>query len=293
MAGWPVFAVFVIYDILERMKNFFHNIQSSIYNPQFYAGLKGKPFSFSLKYFLSLMFFLSLIFGLFFSLFVLPEMKKNVTEFFAVVQTQFPQELTITLKDGAISTNAEVPYLFPITEDLRSLNQNKDLKNFLVIDTKNEFSLEKFESYQTTFLVTKNHLVAKSENGEVRITPLKGFPDYEITKASISSLSSRLLPFVRYMTPIFILMVVTGIFVGTSLGYLAYLLIASILIFIVAKIMKLDFSYGTSYQVGLHAITASLILDLLSYALGFSPPFFSFTLLMLIAIIFNFKTQRA
>jgi hypothetical protein len=76
---------------------------------------------------------------------------------------------------------------------------------------------------------------------------------------------------------------------------LIYLLLAAPLVVLVGKILKQDWSYGTSYRLALHATTLPLIVSSVFSMVGLSHtgiPFLPFVLLLLV-VYTNFKSHEA
>src|SRR3989344_585910 len=118
------------------MMNFLNNIKDSLYNPDFYSGLKERRLSFSFKYFFSLAATLSIIlafmFGLEFAPIFSAENLRKLAGF-------YPEELVLQVAKGVISTNVVEPYIIKDTFEI-SNDSEKKYANAVVIDTKNDFS---------------------------------------------------------------------------------------------------------------------------------------------------------
>lgn len=248
---------------------FLKNIQRSIYNPEFYQGLLMKPFSYSLKYFVLFSLLIALIATIYLSFSVLPKINDFLENVSPTVLNYFPDDLEIVIEDGLASTNVPEPYLlempFGVPEDveMRPDIQGYGIENLLVIDTRSdEATLEEFKSYNTIMLLNRKTLMYYDEN-QVAIQSLAEMPDFKLDKGVIASLLAKVAPYFRFVGPLFIVFVFCGYFAFVFLGRMFYLIFAALLIWIIAKIRKVNIGYPKAYQLGLHLITASLLYQLI------------------------------
>lgn len=103
----------------------------------------------------------------------------------------YPEELTINIDKGRVSTNVTEPYYITISQsDLEKLipsvnNQDKTLSKIrlLAIDTKGK--AEEFERYQSMYLLTGSSLVSYNDDGEITIRSLRQVGNMEIDQEFI------------------------------------------------------------------------------------------------------------
>jgi len=274
-------------DFLDKIKN-------SIYGPEFYRELQSKPLSFSFKYFYTLASILAVIGTAQFSFQVIP----NLTAFLAGIGPEivnsYPSELVLTTKDGQASSNVVEPYFIKTPASMRNENYKNipATENFVVIDTKNQFTEESFTRYDTFAVVTKTSLALRKDSGGIEIYSLREMPDLTIDRASVESFVGKLQPFIKFAWPFFIL----ASFIGFMLSFsaeLIYLLFAALLIWIIMKIKGLAVGYKKSYQAGLHIITLPLLFGVVSALLNVHVPIpFFATILVIVAAIINFEPRK-
>ena len=265
---------------------FFKNIKNSIYNPEYYSNLLNKPFSYSLKYFLLLSFVVSLLLTIVFSFSTLPKIKSFLDIAGKKAIQYYPDELQITINNGKASTNVNEPYFIKTPEDLKI----KNIDNLVVIDTKNNFSLTEFENYKTLLLLTNNSLIYREKNNtKITIQSLKQIPNYTLNKPALLSFFNKVSPYLKLVYPFFIILMLLFFFSALTLR-LFYLLVAALLIWIVAKIKKINIGYSKSYQLGMHLMTLAIIItQLVSLTLPRVHIPFLFTAITLLAAIINLK----
>src|SRR4030042_4087478 len=158
---------------------FFKNIKASIYNPDYYRSVINKPFSYSLKYFFLFVLIVALVSMLLLSFTVVPKIKFLVNLFSEKILQYYPDELEITIKGGKASTNVKEPYFIKAPAEWSAVSGKKDpnVENILAIDTKNPFSVERFEDYKAYCYLAKESLACYDEHKQIKITLLSDFPE--------------------------------------------------------------------------------------------------------------------
>jgi len=266
---------------------FFKNIKNSIYSPSYYNSVITKSFSSSLKYFLLFILFLSLLTTIILSFTTIPKIKSSIDTMGKEILRYYPDELEIVIKKGKVSTNVQEPYFIkaPIS----------GLENILVINTMVSFSLENFKDYKTACLLTKENLVCYDENQTIKIIPLTNVSDLKLNKSIVSSFLIKIQPFFRLFYPLLILVFFMVIFI-ISLWRMIYLFFGALLIWLVAKVRKVDIGYKKSYQIGLYLMTAPFLIDfLIKYVLEplgvpLNIPYL-FTIALVVMTVLNLKTK--
>lgn len=273
----------------------FKEIKSNIYDPEYYKEIPNKPFGKSLKY----LFKLSLLAGLA-SLIIIGFMSKDMPKMIRseVVNmvNQYPEDLVVTFEDGFASTNKEEPFMIPIQESNKELVQSKDgtdYTNLLVIDTKNDFSLQKLKEYDTFALLTKENIIfSEGSGGEIRIFPVSDMDDLEITKAWLLENTSKVLKampiIIAVLAPIVYIMFVVSHFSFTLLVNLFF----ALFIWVMSKVKNAGLTYKKSYQFGIHASTIYVILSVLGMFIYPLNDFVIRTLAVILIIWINFFIKK-
>jgi len=268
----------------------FKNTKNSIYNPEYYNSLLSEPFSFSLKYFLLFTLIFSAIFSLIYSVRIIPPLRNFLNEKSMEILQRYPEGLEITIKKGKVLTNAEEPYFVKFPK--REMPGSTGPKNFLVIDTRSDFSLEKFYSYSTAILLTRDSVVSQ-EKGKVTINQLENFPDFTVNKTVVSSFINKITPYFNLVIPIVMFGMLFGIYTAVSFR-LVYLVVAALLIWVIGKIKKVNLNYSKSYQIGLHLMTLPIVV---TFSLNLVSPQtsipFLFTILTVVVAFINLDNVPA
>lgn len=284
---------------------FLNNVKSSIYNPAYYAEILNKPFSYSLRYFLSLAALLSLIATIVFSFNNLPEMNKVISGIDANVLKYYPDNLEVTVKNGIVSTNVPEPYFIKTPAEFgsefkgsnnQSTRTSPDLskiENLVVIDTVSPLTIDLFKSYKTFALISRDS-VAYYDNNAVKIQSLDQEVNGVVTKAKVSEVLAMVMPFIKILPLALVPVVLIFSFIGFIFGNMIYLIFGAFVIWVFAQITKKSWSYGKSYQIGLHAITLGVILEATVFYFYPSWEFpLLFTILALAIVWINLKNSSA
>lgn len=236
------------------MMNFLKTIQDSIYSPKFYKTIAQKSFKQSIGYFLLLALLLTIVrlVTLINPLFV--EAPKAIQGFANQIINCFPKDLEIKVTNGQAAINTKEPYFISSCD-----GKNQKL---VVIDTKTPYSVEKFAEYKANAWLTKDALVYKNSSVEMRTYKLTNVKNFKLNKEVLNSYLNMATPYLKFVGPV--LSILT--FIGLYLSYdfrLIHLLIIATLILVLGKIFKQETSFGTSYKLGLYAITLGLIVDII------------------------------
>lgn len=270
----------------------FKEIKSNIYDREYYKAIPSETFGKSLKYIIKLSFIAGLVSLIIFAIVSrdLPSIiKKEVTN----LVNQYPEELVVTVTNGEASTNQEEPYMIPMASGTKEFidtpSPDDDYTNVLVIDTKNEFSLGKLKEYATFAMLTKEEIVVRNmDTGEIRIFPLGDIESLEINKSWLLENTSKVLK----AMPIILIVIVPFIYLAFSLFFFVGTMIANLffalLIWLISRIKKLGLTYKTSYQLGLHASTVYVGLNILAMFIPIVNDFVIKTLAVILVIWINF-----
>jgi hypothetical protein len=233
-------------------------IIQSIYNPVFYSDLISYSYGSAIKYYLLLTL---LLLALQVILNGIP-LIQNTNEFLYKVSQQvvqqYPDKLKIQIKKGVVSTNVKEPYFIPLPPVLQDNNNSKNI----VIDTQTPFSQSKFEKYKAFALLTRDSLFLKQNSGQTRAADLSKINNFTLDKNSLRELITNTKPWFKFVAPILILFSATMLYI-IYLVKLIYMFILAFMIWLLLKLFSVKLTYGQSYKVGLHAITLSLILDVI------------------------------
>lgn len=238
--------------------SFLKTVKNSIYSPEFYTSIPQKRLLSAIGYFLLLSLFLTIIQSaipiLKFSTTGQTEIKKFVNK----VTDIYPSELEIKIQKGKVSTNMQEPYFIPFQFDT---DKAKNISNLIVIDTKTPYSSDQFNQYETIAWLTEDSVFIRN-NDKIEANDLSKISNVTINRTSITSLINKFSPWLKFITPV----AVTGIFIGTYIAYssrLIYLFFLALIIWVLAKFLKKPLTYGSSYKMGLYAMTLGLFASLI------------------------------
>ncbi len=270
--------------------SFLKKVKSSVYDPLYYSEILNMNFGGSLKYFFKLSLLLALVGAVYLSFVSIPKVNSFISTFGDRVVDAYPAELEVRLKNGLVSTNVVEPYIIPLPkDDFNSEYSKSNYENLIVIDTKSDLSLDKFNAYNTVVLLTKNAVLTR-DKGKITITELKGTSDLTINRDKLVYWVGKVTPFVKKLPYIIPVIVFTGLFLYFAFS-LFYLLFVALLVFIIGKIRKLGLSYKKSYQISLHAITLPLILSMVSWFVNIKMFFLLPTIILLVVVWANLKAK--
>ncbi len=270
--------------------SFLNKIKSSVYNPAFYSdvveGREKGPF----KYFFKLSLVLALVFSLTSSFMVVPNIKEFLVDAKNKIEQNYPKDLEVKIQGGIASTNATEPYFVPAPANLKAMDKEvEDFDNVLVIDTKNDFNLEKFRSYKTIVLLTKDSFVVEGSDGRVNTTPLKDIPDFTVNYENLTRWFLKTDSISRVLSGAVPLLILVGVFIAYMFK-LVYLLVAALLVMLLSKLKKVNLSYKKSYSVSMYAVTLPTLLSVLFFFLGMPMPMLVPTLILLVVVWVNLKS---
>ena len=278
----------------------FRNIRSSIYGPAYYASLAEKPFSYSMKYFLSLAVLLTVILSAVLLFSIVP----NVHSFLATTSTKvldyYPNELQITISHGKVSTNVAEPYFlkFPaefMTKGAASSVSSSLPENLLVIDTKDQFTIDEFRNDRTLLLLTGDSFayVRDQNKQDIDIQTLGQNFSMVFNKGVVASFVQKIGSYFWIIYAATIILVPVGIFIGMAVRFV-YLFLFALLAWAFLRMKKINGGYKKAYQLGLHLMTAPLIIGV--FCSIFIPaeniPFL-FTAIALVMMVINLKSVAA
>jgi len=276
--------------------NIFIQIKNSIYNKDYYKNIIfNESLRVSIKYLAKLCLLIALA-GLIIFSFSIPDIGREIKNFVSAVAQDYPEDLIISLNKGEVSINKEEPFFMAMPDNvLKDEEKTSDLykENLIVIDTTDDYSLEKFNEYSTFFLLAKKELITIRGNGGIEALPLSKYKDIEINKSYVvekeALFLNKYLPIIKILIfPFIYLALFIGLLVGSLISSLWY----ALLILIISKIKKIDLSYRKSYQYALHAITLILILGLFSKFVPVLNNILLKSFIIMVIIFLNFHHQE-
>ncbi len=249
--------------------NLIKEIEHSIFSPAYYAQILERPLSFSVRYYLSFALLLALLMTTFLSFALVPQLYLLLDRYGNEIVTAFPKDAVLTIKDGILSTNKKGAITLPLPK----LEQKSarafvgapfPVKNLAVIDPRADFGPADLAKLQALILVDKDQLFYQEEGNKVSIQSLKHTPDATITYSSLTRLFAEIRPMIKVLMPLMVV-VIFFLFIFVLALNFVYLLFGALLIMLVSRWRGLKLGYRKAYQVGLHAITASVLVEYITF----------------------------
>ncbi len=282
----------------QQDKKILEITKASIYSPDFYRGLLDTPLSWSMKYFFSLALILAVVSSAAFGIHAVPAINSFIVNLAPNILKYYPAGLEVSIKNGVASSTVAEPYFIKIPTELASgvamSTSSTPPENLMVIDTKETFkNIDQFNGFKTWILLSKDALVSTGKNGGIQIQPLKDVPDMAINKKQVELWLQNIAPLAKFAIPIILLAAFAFFFLALSIK-LVYLFFLALLVLLIAKIKHVELGgYKKAYQIGLHAMTAAILVEaLLQIFLGVKAPFL-FTIISLLAVWFNLDFETS
>jgi hypothetical protein len=248
---------------MKKLKAAAYVLGKSLTSPQYYKDLLAVDFKFSLKYFV--------ILAVIASLATLPrtveplinDFTNQANSFFQEILDYYPENLVVTISDEKLSINEPEPYFIPLPEALEDTNEvdSETVENLLVIDSKG--TIDDLKTHSTLILVNEKNILVKESN-KIEVFPLEGIPNTEITKPMVGELIDRVKPIVEVLPYIFIVLA----FVASLFYYFGiraiYLVFVATIFLVIGSIKKLNIPFKKYYQIGIHAMTMPLLIEILA-----------------------------
>jgi hypothetical protein len=225
------------------------------------------------------------------SIALVPLISKTLNDFPKMFLAYYPDELEVRITNGHASSTVLEPYFLPIPELVKeSIGESSTTSNFGVIDTHTSASLEHFQSYNSLFWVSENALVVRDQQGGIRISPFDPRLNYTVNERVLFDLITIAQPFFKFIAPVIVLIIFFGMLFVFAIN-LIYILFAALLVFVMGRVQKHKWTYGTAFRICLHAATLPLLLSVALSLVNLdidNIPFLS-TILLLVVVYFNFR----
>jgi hypothetical protein len=276
--------------------DFQKTVRASVYGPEYYASLAGKPLSYSIKYFFALIAWVAVVAAVIMLFSIVPAVHSFLANASQKVIGYYPDGLQVAITNGKVSANVPQPYFLKLPAEFQtSASQAYDAssspENLLVVDAKDPFTMGEFQNDRTLFLLTGDSIVyAKDRQSQsLVVQSLGSISSLDITKGSVASFIQKAEPYFRLIEWAVAILVPVVIFLAFALRLL-YLFIIALLIWILARMSKMNIGYGQAYRWGLHLVTLPLLVTTALWLVvpGASIPFL-FTVLTLIMAAVNLK----
>ena len=267
----------------NKLKTFWAITKDSFYNPDFYSSIPQVKIATGLKFVLLLTFFSTIILATKLLIVGIPEFQKFKNGDF--VERMYPSELVVTIENGVVSTNVEVPYTIPFQSA-----QEDEPQNLLVIDTNPEISLNTINSYDSFLVITSDSLVTKESENDTRIIPLNQIDNLVINKDLARDVVGTLMKFLPLIILLVVIVIMPIITLFIFFASIFPLLLLSLIPLIVARVKGWKIGYKDAFKISLYLLGPVIIVDTLAMLLGITAVSFWITLvIMTIVSVLNLR----
>jgi len=288
---------------MNSLKTFFYSFKKSLFELKYYKDIEKVSFWFSFKYLWFLIFILTIIKVLSFGGQYLKSRNRiqpKVNKLMIVTENLYPDELKLQIKNGQLSTNVREPYLFDFKQKIKPTE-----KHILVIDTQG--TIENYPNYNSYILATKNAVVYPSKSSSNRVEETSVFyfrnlkKDFTLNKNIYNNFLNVIRPYSNkalYFLDYFVIIFLFFFFIFGSLfwtaGIIFGLLFLTFFVWIINLIFKKQYSYGSLFKMGMHAITWPILTsELMGYIKPPYPKFYSLIFLIwMLIILFQKSTSK-
>jgi len=288
---------------MNQLKTFFYSLKKSLFERRYYKDVAKASFWFSFKYLWFLIFILTIIKVLSFGGQYLKSRNRiqpKVNKLMIVTENLYPDELKLQIKNGQLSTNVREPYLFDFKQKIKPTE-----KHILVIDTQG--TIENYPNYNSYILATKNAVVYPSKSSSNRVGETSVFyfrnlkKDFTLNKNIYNNFLNVIRPYSNkalYFLDYFVIIFLFFFFIFGSLfwtaGIIFGLLFLTFFVWIINLIFKKQYSYGSLFKMGMHAITWPILTsELMGYIKPPYPKFYSLIFLIwMLIILFQKSTSK-
>lgn len=268
---------------------FLRNIKKSIYDVAFYAVAKTESFGPALKQYtlfvLGMAFLVSI--PIYISFNTWSSQMKEAGDIRTKVLAVYPDELVLNFQNGQMTSNVEEPYSIPMPKDF----EVKEPKNLIVINTRGTITADDFSRYDTAAILGGDAFWSyDAQKDKIEIQKFSQYSkgSFVVNKQKVTEWTDLVLKVGEIVVTVLLFFLPLLLFVLFWFGYLIYLLFGAIIIWIVAKLRRVDLTYGQAYKLGLYLLTLPIIYSALTMGplSGFKIPF-GFTIILIIVTYIN------
>lgn len=250
---------------MKKVKTFLHIFANSLLpNRAYYQKILKAPFSFSLKYFLALILALNFIFVIFLSVKLNPWKVNQVFNDLINSLEQFPENLSITIKNGYLMTNHYKPYFL-------WFDHQTSKRLLLVVDE--TASPKKIQEYNSDILVTSREVIVRNPQNtfEQKMIKLASLNIDSINKATARNAQLSIATIRRFFLftyPLLLFLAFIVLVITSFLTTLLYLIVACSVVYLVYLFFlrkKGRPKFSQVLHTSFHSITTPIVLN---YLLG-------------------------
>ena len=248
----------------RKVKTFFHVFKQSLLpQPRYYRKLLKTDFSFSFKYFAAFIFILNfLFFSLFLSTGLRPKFSLPLKSVSSALKA-YPANLSIEIKNGALTTSYNRPYFFWL--------QDGDRKTLLAVVSQTS-TPDDAKNFEAPVVFTNRSLVFinSQENSNPTVIPYDSKLNLSVNKQFMNNLLAgfeRAIPFLTALIIFFVFVLAPLFSIVTTFIYLA---IIALLCYFVFSLYFKKHKYAKTLQISLHAVTLPYLVKYAMLGIGYN-----------------------
>jgi hypothetical protein len=260
--------------LISKIRAFFYVFSRSIVSPTYYKDiLETKP-RFTSKYFITLAVTVSVATAILMTIQITPMISKAIDNVATSAKDTYPQDFEVTVKDQEWTINKAEPYMIPMPENLyNEISKDTQVKiprNLITFDKKG--TIDDVFKYDTLALINDKYILTIDDKNAVQSSPLQRIPNGKLDKATFENFVNHATNIKRFVP--FLLGAGTLVFslIFNAFIRLIGLLSVAILVWLTAKILKLELTYQQAVRITLHAATLPFTVNLMMMAFNISIP---------------------
>jgi hypothetical protein len=269
-------------------------IQKSFYNPEFYhenrAARVGKP--------LAALTTITAMWALALSVMAFVAIQAFVqSDIIDRVADLYPDDLVVTIEDGEASANVEQPYYIPMPPPLASSSTPQYLA---IIDTRPEVTIDELFDETSVIYLTKRTLVfinkyevSAGNTSRPRVSHqyvnVADIPNQTIDRSKAERIADMARPIVNGIAWAAPFVIFIALLAASVVGYLFIAVFGALIVWLLARMKGLRFSYRTSYVTALFALIPVAIWDLFTDIAGVGNYFLITLAIYILVILVNVR----
>ncbi|KPJ85922.1 hypothetical protein AMJ57_01240 [Parcubacteria bacterium SG8_24] len=239
----------------SRIIRFLRTVVRSGYDMEWYRTVRTRHWGGALGYLLGLLATISLVV----MALVGPGLFRGAGELRTYISENLPERTHFTVDGGHFSTSLPMPYRL------------SDEEFFLEVDTSvtgMDFP-ERMKGVSGVLIGQDAVFLAQSEV-ERRAYSVKDLPDLRLTKEDMIRWLDK---YSGSLAAAFTILIGLTYFLASLTGLLIYILVASLLSLVLARIWRVRLRYGQWFAIGLHAVTLPVLVDAVLSLIGAQIPY--------------------
>lgn len=262
---------------MNKIKTFIHIFVKSLTSVDYYKDVLSSGLKFSLNYFITLSAISIVITATAGALRIAPTTANFVNDLTTQATQAFPQDLVIKVENGTWEINRPQPFIVAMPKDLVNLAKETStaevpapkIPQNLAIFNKTG-TVEDIKKLDALMLVNEKNIITQDQDGNIQTQPLENLKTINLDKPAFDKAMAKAKELGGLIPVIIGLIIAVGSVIGAFIRAVIYLSFGGLVIWLISRATRLKWSFKQAYKVGLHTITAPLIIETLFSVLGIS-----------------------